>query len=126
MIGYEYMQVLDSGDEDEASDLMLAKEVGEALNQEYPNHPWVVSFQSHGMVIRHLAIAGEVSMKIGRDGFSALLPREKLGTPKEVVKTAREFGGQLLEAFGLKRGPWDGSTPQVPASWAHKKSKGFN
>ena len=116
---------LEQGDLDEASDLALAKQVGEALNKAYPNHPWVIGFQGRGLVIRHLAIAAEVTRMIGRDGFSALLPRDKMGTPGQVTKTAREFGGQMLEAFGLKRGAWDGSLPTVPKSWGYKKERSF-
>lgn len=120
------MKILEAGDADEASDMQLALQVGEALNRAYPHHPWTVGFQGRGLVIRHLSIASEVMRVIGREGFSSLLPREKLGTPKEITHTAVEFGGQLLEAFGLKRGAWDGSIPIVPRAWTHRKEKDFH
>jgi hypothetical protein len=120
------LRILEHGDADEASDMALAIQIGEALNRAYPNHPWTVGFQGRGLVIRHLSIASEVMRVIGREGFSSLLPRDKLGTPKEVSHTAIEFGGMLLEAFGLKRGAWDGSIPQVPSSWVRRKHKDFH
>lgn len=117
---------MEAGDADEISDLVLAKQIGEALNNVYPNHPWVVGFQGRGLVIRHLSIAGEVSRVLGKDGFSSLLPRDKLGTHKQVVKAATMFGGELLEAFGLPRGRWDGRTPVVPRAWTHGKQDKFH
>lgn len=119
------MFVMERGDPEEASLLAIAKQVGDALNQHYPNHPWVVGFQGGGVVIRHLAIANAVTMEIGRDGFSSLLPKNKLGTPKEIARSAVEFGGQLLELFGMARGPWHGEEPIVPASWRYKQTKGW-
>lgn len=109
----------------ELSDVETAKQVGDALCKHYPNHPWIVSIQGGGLVIRHLSIAAEVYRMIGREGFASLLPRTKLGTPTEVAKTAVRFGGELLEAFGLKRGAWDGTLPVVPAAWAKGKQGQF-
>ena len=120
------MKVLEFGDADEASDMELAKQIGEALNKVYPDHPWIIGFQGRGLVIRHLSIASEVARVIGREGFSTLLPRERLGTPSQVTKAAADFGGALLEAFGLPRGAWDGRPPVVPSTWARQKYKDFN
>lgn len=122
----DFIKVIESGDADEASDLELAKQIGAELNKAYPSHPWLVGFQGRGLVIRHLSIASEVMRVIGREGFSSLLPRDKLGTPKQIMHTAVEFGGMLLEAFGLRRGAWDGTPPTVPASWARRKYKDFH
>lgn len=116
---------VDAGDADEVSDMALAKDVGETLCRLYPNHPWLVSFQGRAIVVRHLAIASEVARVIGREGFSAMLPRDKLGTPKMIAHTAMAFGGQLLEAFGLPRGAWDGTAPTVPKSWKRKTEARF-
>jgi hypothetical protein len=73
-----------------------------------------------------MAIAFAVHMQIGREGFGAVLPADKLGTPKEIRQSTMRFGGQLLEAFGLPRGAWDGKPPVVPAAWKHRQSAGFN
>lgn len=110
----------------ELSDVDLAKQVGDALCRHYPDHPWIIGVQGGGLVVRHLAIASEVHRIIGKDGFGTLLPRDKMGTPTEVTKTAVRFGGELLEAFGLKRGKWDGTLPTVPRSWNRNKQQGFN
>lgn len=118
------VKLLEAGDADESSDMALAMEIGEALQKEYPNHPWVVGFQGRSLVIRHLSIASEVERIIGRSGFASRLPREKLGTPKEIRASVIEFGGQLLEAFKLPRGPWDGTLPQVP-NWRPRQDGNF-
>lgn len=120
------MHVMEHGDPEEASELAIAIAVGEALNDEYPNHPWVVGFQGGGIVVRHLIIAAEVEKVIGRGGFSSLLPRDKLGTPVEIRRSAIEFGGQLLETFGMPRGPWDGECQPVVPVWERGKQKDFH
>lgn len=118
------VHVLERGDADEASDMKLAMEIGDVLQKEFPNHPWVVGFQSRNLVIRHLSIASEVERVIGRSGFASRLPRERLGTPKEIRASVIEFGGQLLEHFKLPRGPWDGTLPTVPL-WRHGQDGNF-
>lgn len=118
-------RVLEFGDADELTDMELALEIGGILQKEYPNHPWIVGFQGRGLVIRHLGIASEVHRVIGREGFSTLLPREKLGTPKEVRHSVVMFAGALLEAFGLPRGAWDGEPPVVPPSWRYRQERDF-
>ena len=87
--------------------------------------PVLGCFQGRAIVVRHLAIASEVARVIGREGFSAMLPRDKLGTPKAIAHTTMVFGGQLLEAFGLKRGAWDGTPPSVPKGWKRKTESAF-
>jgi hypothetical protein len=118
-------RVFEEGDADEASDRDLAMEIGKILMRAYPNHPFVVGFQGRGLVIRHLGIASEVHRVIGREGFSTLLPREKLGTPKALNHAVIMFAGELLEAFGLPRGPWDGEPPIVPHYWRHRQERDF-
>src|SRR5581483_9649575 len=114
------VKVLEAGDKDEASDIQLAMYIGDVRQKEYPNHPWVVSFQGRGMILRHLSIASEVARVIGREGFASLLPRENLGTPKQVRQSVIRFAGELLEAFDLPRGAWDGRPPKVP-DWRNKQ-----
>ena len=119
------VRVIERGDLSEASDMAIAKQVGEALMKAYPNHPWIVGVQGGGLIVRHMAIANAVTFALGKEGFSSLLPRNKLGTPTEITKTAVRFGGELLEAFGMKRGAWDGSEPIVPIGWNRRKTSGF-
>lgn len=120
------MEILEHGTPEEQSDQGLAIKIGQALEKFYPNHPWVVSFQGNALIIRHLSIAHKVWLDIGQDGFGALLPKDKLTTPKEIARSAIEFGGRLLEAFQLPRGPWDGREPITPASWGYKKTGSFH
>lgn len=117
--------ILERGDPDELTDQELAIRIGQELEKHYPNHPWIIGFQGRGLVLRHLAIASEVARVLGREGFASLLPREKLGTAKEVAHTAVMFGGQLLEAFQLPRGAWDGRLPIVPRNWRPKVERRF-
>jgi hypothetical protein len=120
--------VIEQGNADEQSDMAIAMQVGDALQKHYPDHPWIVSVQGRAIIIRHLAIAAEVAAKIHREGFGSVLPKDKLGTPKEIVRSAAMFGGQLLEAFQLPRGKWDGRDPICPAAWSRKtpfQAKGF-
>lgn len=114
--------LVERGDPDEISDMELAKRVGQALCRQYPDHPWLVSFQGRALVIRHLAIADAVTLELGRQGFGSVLPRDKMGTHKEVEQSAMRCGGEMLEAFGLKRGQWDGTTPTVPKHWKRKQT----
>jgi len=120
------MHVMEQGEPEEASQLAIALAVGEALNEAYPNHPWVVGFQGGGIVIRHLIIAAEVEKVIGKGGFSSLLPKDKLGTAKQIRRSAIEFGGQLLESFALPRGAWDGECQPIVPAWQHGKHKDFH
>lgn len=120
------LTVLDPGSPEEASQLAMAKEVGDVLCRHYPNHPWIVSFQGGGIVVRHIAIAEMVRLSLGKEGFSSLLPKNKMGTHREVAHSAVMFGGELLEAFGLRRGPWDGSLPVVPKNWKRKQTNNFS
>jgi len=119
------MRILEHGDADEASDRDLAVHIGHILEKHYPNHPWLIGFQGRGLVIRHLAIASEMARIVGREGFATLLPRESLGTPKEVTHAAVMFAGELLEAFQLPRGAWDGRPPIVPTAWKYKQDRAF-
>jgi hypothetical protein len=121
------IEVLERGEREEASNMELAKCVGEALQKEYPDHPWIVGFQGSSIVIRHMAIADCVMQLTGKEGFAAALPSSSLQTPDQIRRSAVMFGGQLLEAFGLPRGKWDGSDP-VPPGWDRStpfKRRGF-
>ncbi len=119
------LYVIDPGDPEEQSDMRIAERLGMALEKFYPDHPWVVSVQGGAIIIRHREIAQVVSFEMGRDGFGAVLPRKATDTPKSIVASAKEFGGRLLEAFGLPRGRWNGEKPVLPKGWGYKKSQGF-
>jgi len=107
-------EILEHGNEDEASAKELAIAVGEALQKAYPDHPWLVGFQGGHIVVKHMAIEDAVQEAIGKRGFSAALPYSKLTTHKQVSESAVRMGGMLLEQFKLPRGRWDGRDPIVP------------
>lgn len=119
------VKILEAGDDDEASDRQIAMEIGEILQKAYPSHPWVIGFQSRGLVLRHLAIASEVERVIGKSGFASLLPREGMTTPDQIKHTVTNFAGELLELFSLPRGPWDGTLPKVP-DWRKGQTGNFS
>jgi hypothetical protein len=114
------IEVLEKGNPEEQSDMMIAQDIGTILNRVYANHPWVIAVQSEGIIIRHLAIAHAVHRQLGRDGFASLLPRDKM-EPKQLRMTVLRFAGELLEAFGLPRGAWDGRDPVVPVEWTYRQ-----
>lgn len=108
--------------------MAIAVAVGEALNREYPHHPWLVGFQGGHIVVKHLAIEDAVHEAIGKRGFSAALPYDKLTTHKQVTDSAIRMGGMLLEQFKLPRGAWDGRDPVVPRHYDRRtpfKRKGL-
>lgn len=106
---------VEKGDPDEARDLELAHAISQALEQNFPNHYFIVSFSGHNLILRHLMIANVITLQTGKEGFGSLLPRDKIGTVHEACKVAVKFAGALLEAFQLPRGAWDGCTmPVIP------------
>lgn len=117
--------LIEIGEPDESSYLALAFEIWKQLNKAYPNHPWLVSFQGGVMIVRHTFINAEVAAVLKRDGFGFLMPKEKLGTHREVVKSAVDAGGAMLELFGMRRGAWDGSDPVIPSDWKPKQEAHF-
>lgn len=119
------IRIVEPGDADESLDLQKAKEVAVTLERHYPNHPWLVSFQGRALVVRHLAISDLVRNALGRDGFGFVLKHLTAYSASDLARNAVNAGGQMLEAFGLKRGAWKGEEPQVPAGWKRKQPKSF-
>jgi len=120
------IRLVEPGESNESLDLQKAHEVATTLEQHYPNHPWLISFQGRVLVVRHLAISDLVRNSLGRDGFGFVLKHLDSATSSELAKNAVMAGGQMLEAFGLRRGAWDGTEPTVPAGWKRKDPKSFN
>lgn len=111
----EHIVHVEAGDPEEVRDLELAKRISERLARDYPNHYWLISFSGHNLIVRHLMIASMVTIETGREGFGALLPRDKIGTVHEAEEQAVKFAGALLEAFKLPRGAWNGvDLPVMP------------
>jgi hypothetical protein len=110
----EHIIHIEPGDPDEAQDLARALEIGKILEKHYPNHLWVISFQSHALILRHLPIANAVTLATGKEGFGSVLPPHVASSYQDLSQAAVRHAGALLEAFGLPRGPWDGRDPIVP------------
>lgn len=120
------IRLIEQGNADEALDLQKAQEVAQTLEKHYPNHPWLISFQGRALVVRHLAISDLVRNSLGRDGFGFVLKHLTSYSASDLAKNAVMAGGQMLEAFGLKRGAWKGEEPVVPAGWKRKQPGTFN
>ena len=114
--------LIEAGEADEASDQAKAFEVAQTLERLYPNHQWMVGFQGRALVVRHPYISTLVKMVLGQDGFAFKLPDTRGCSPKSLAHSAMIAGGQMLEAFGLPRGPWDGREPTVPKHWKRKET----
>jgi hypothetical protein len=107
---------IERGHKDESRDLELSIAIQTALQREYPNHYWLVSFTGHAIIVRHVLIASLVSVETGQEGFGSLLPKNKTGTVHETEQEAIKHAGALLEAFKLPRGAWNGADiPAMPA-----------
>lgn len=80
----------------EANDLVLAKEVADALHQHYPNHFWAVQVEGKQGVIyvRNLSLSGSWGYVI------------KLGpiySASELRRQIMRAGGELLERYRVAR-----------------------
>jgi hypothetical protein len=84
---------------DDIHQMSVAKDVGDVLNQHYPNHLWAVSWQGGVVVVKNLAISGH---------YGFVLHPEKFATSSEMRKASIAAGGELLERAKMKRGAWAG------------------
>ncbi|MGH8472861.1 MAG: hypothetical protein ACREVJ_10505 [Gammaproteobacteria bacterium] len=88
-----------TGDGPSPLDLGLAKRVAESLHRHYPGHLWGVRADAAGGMVTVL------NMRLsGRWGF--MLKMRDLAYEDEIEREAREAGGELLERYGLSRGPF--------------------
>jgi hypothetical protein len=125
---------MEEGTPQEQSDMKIAHEVGRVLNKHYPDHLWQISVQGGGLVLRHHGISAVAAAFLGREGFAYLMPRNKMGTPKEIEHSAIMAGGNMLELFGLPRGRAPIPDPdalmmsgliKIPADWKRKQTRNF-
>jgi hypothetical protein len=83
-----------------ANDMLLAKEIADALNSHYPGHLWAVNVDGpNGLAnIRDLMLSGQMGyvLKLG-NMFSASDFR------RDVIRA----GGEILERFRMARGRFD-------------------
>lgn len=78
-----------------------AKLVAEVLGQHYPNHLWQVGWTDGDVLVVKNALIGG-----GKYGYT--IDNAALVTHKQLVKAAKDAGGELLERCGMRRGAWDG------------------
>lgn len=116
---------VEKGDPDEQSDMAIARQIAHALNKHYPGHPWTVHVQGRGIILRHTLISAVAGAFLRKEGFSYLMPRHKMGTPKEIETSAVNAGGSMLELFSLPRAADTGLLPLVPKHWVRKQQKDF-
>jgi hypothetical protein len=126
--------LMEEGDPEEASDMAIAHQVARVLNQHYPDHLWQIQVQGGGLVLRHHSISMVAAAFLKREGFSYLMPRDKMGTPKQIEHSAIMAGGNMLELFGLPRGRAPIPDPdalaasgliQIPKDWVQRQQAKF-
>ena len=119
--------ILERGNADESLDLAKAQEVLDELQRAYPLHLWQVSFQGRVLVVRHGLISRTVRDQLSRGGFGFVLKHLDAYSAAQLAHNAIMAGGEMLEAFGFRRGAWDGQTmPVVPSTWKRKRPETFN
>jgi hypothetical protein len=125
---------MEEGTPEESSDMAIAHQIAHALNKHYPDYLWQISVQGGGLVLRNASISMVAAAFLRREGFSYLMPREKMGTPKEIEDSAVRAGGAMLELFSLPRGKAPIPDPdalaasglvKIPADWVKKQQKNF-
>lgn len=78
-----------------------AKAVAYVLSTTYPNHLWQVGWTNGNVLVVKNALIGG-----GKYGYT--IDNAALVTHRDLVKAARDAGGELLERCGMRRGAWDG------------------
>ena len=84
----------------DTADLLLSKDLAEALNSQYPGHLWGVRVQGeHGMAtIHNLMLSGE---------WGYVLKLDKTYSASDLRRRAIKAGGEILERFKVLRGRLD-------------------
>lgn len=77
-----------------------AKIVGDILNDHYPCHLWMVSWQGGALVVKNLALGSHYGYILRDESDYGVLRREAI-----------KAGGEMLERARLRRGKWNGEMP---------------
>ena len=81
----------------EAYDLSKSKDIGEALNNQYPGHMWAVRVQSkQGVATIH-------NMQLS-DQWGYVIKLDKIYSASHLVQRGLQAGGEILERFKVARG----------------------
>lgn len=125
---------MEEGNAEESSDMAIARQIGHALNKHYPDYLWQISVQGGGLVLRNHSISCVAAAFLRREGFAYLMPRDKMGTPKDIEESAIRAGGSMLELFSLPRGRAPMPDPdalaasglvKIPRDWVQKQQRNF-
>lgn len=83
-----------------ANDILMAKEMAEALHSAYPGHMWAVSVdgQTGFADVRNLALSGNWGFRLRLD---------TIYTASEFKKRVLRAGGEILERYRLRRGAFN-------------------
>lgn len=81
----------------EAYDLSKSKDLGEALNSQYPGHLWAVRVQSKQGIatIHNMALS---------DQWGYVIHLDKIYSASHLVQRGIQAGGEILERFKVARG----------------------
>lgn len=86
----------------DATDVLLAKDIGDALYKHYPNWGWTVEIpaghQQGIVIIRNISLDP-------RGVMGYVIHRSKI-EGANAAKVAVRVGGEILEAHNARRGPW--------------------
>lgn len=83
-----------------ANDIVMAKEMAEALHAAYPNHLWAVACDGEtGFAdVRNMALSGNWGFRIKLD---------EIYSGSDFKKKVLMAGGELLERYRLRRGKFN-------------------
>lgn len=95
------VRIVEATSMDEFALSQRAKDVAQVLSDTYPNHLWQVGWTDGNVLVVKNALIGA-----GKYGYT--IDAATMLTRKELVKMARDAGGELLERCGMPRGAWDG------------------
>jgi hypothetical protein len=84
-------------------DLAYCGRVFAILAEEYPGHPWMVGASTDPTVgVIHIRLRYSVLQR--EQGYGCLLYMSSMSDP-DFNDRVKRYGGELLERYGLKRGP---------------------
>lgn len=81
-----------------ANELVMAKGAAETLHRNYPGHLWAVAIEGPRLIIKNLALAGDM-------GYALFIPQ--MYSSSSLDKDVMKAGGEILERYRQARGQVD-------------------